>query len=263
LGFAVPLELPGLLELDLTRRGDQPWLRPVRAAVAHAEGLGMPERVIAYVAPRLTSPRQREGDRAPLEDLRQALDQAFFYLRRDIDTNATTLYRLFHEGLAERLRVDPYGPPKEKRGMSTSGGSPYALAVFEGLLDSMPTAAGGRYAWHVGAPYLLRHAAQHARDAGRVDQLLEDPEFPTTHGGDPEELEDPLVRQLMAEWLDALAAPAPIIQGALSLPLRYAAMWVAEKFSLNGRLTHLFIQLFFREVAAYHTGRQSRQGGCG
>lgn len=79
---------------------------------------------------------------------------------------------------------------------------------------------------------------------------------PSAHGGDPEELEDPLAKQLMAEWLDALAAPAPVIQGALTLPLRYAAFWVAEKFSLDGRLTQLFVRVFFREVAAY-----LREGG--
>jgi hypothetical protein len=76
----------------------------------------------------------------------------------------------------------------------------------------------------------------------------------TAHGGDPEELEDPLAKELMAEWLDTLAAPAPVSQGALTLPLRYAASWVAEKFSLDGRLTHLFVGVFFREVAAYLRG---------
>ena len=113
LGLAVPLGLPGLLELDLARRSEQPWLRPVLAAVAHAEGLGMPERVIAHIAPRLTPSGRTKGEPLSPQDLRQALDQARFYLRRDIDANATTLYRLFHEGLAERLRADPFGSPGE------------------------------------------------------------------------------------------------------------------------------------------------------
>ena len=68
--------------------------------------------------------------------------------------------------------------------MSTPTGSPYALSVYEGLLESVPAADGGRRAWHVADPYLLRHAAQHARDADRVDELLQDPEF-LVHG-DPE-----------------------------------------------------------------------------
>jgi hypothetical protein len=74
---------------------------------------------------------------------------------------------------------------------------------------------------------------------------------PTAHGYDRDELQDPLAKELMAEWLDALAAPASVAQGALTLPLRYAASWVADKFSLDGRLTGLFIRVFFGEVAAY------------
>jgi hypothetical protein len=74
---------------------------------------------------------------------------------------------------------------------------------------------------------------------------------PTAHGDDQDELQDPLAKELMAEWLDALAAPASVAQGALTLPLRYAASWVADKFSLDGRLTGLFIRVFFGEVAAY------------
>ena len=177
LGLAVPLDLPGLLELDLARRGDQPWLRPVLAVLAHAEGLGMPERVIEHIAPRLKPAGQPSDKAVPPEDLRKALGQARFYLRRDIDTNATTLYRLFHEGLAEYLRTDPYGLPEETRGMSTLGGLPYALPVYEGLLQSVPPATSGQPAWHVADPYLLRHATQHAGKAGKVDELLRDPEF--------------------------------------------------------------------------------------
>ncbi|RVX39151.1 hypothetical protein EDD27_1498 [Nonomuraea polychroma] len=75
---------------------------------------------------------------------------------------------------------------------------------------------------------------------------------PTIQGqADPDVLEDPLARKLLASWLEELGAPQPVSQGALTLPLRYAASWVAEKFSLDGRLTQLFIQLFFREVATY------------
>jgi hypothetical protein len=62
LGLAVPLDLPALLELDLARRDYQPWLRPVLAALAHAQGLGMPERVIAHVAPRLKPSAQTTGE---------------------------------------------------------------------------------------------------------------------------------------------------------------------------------------------------------
>ncbi|MFF0205918.1 ATP-binding protein [Streptomyces sp. NPDC005017] len=107
LGLAVPLDLHELLELDLARRPDQPNLRPVLTALAHAEGRGMPERVLAHVTTAFTSPGPCDGP-LPVGDVRSALGQARFYLRRDIDIDGTTLFRLFHEGLAERLRATPY-----------------------------------------------------------------------------------------------------------------------------------------------------------
>ncbi|MGC5002646.1 AAA family ATPase [Streptomyces sp. DT203] len=108
LGLAAPVELPELLELDLVGRADEPDLRPVLATLAHAEGRGMPERAIAHVAPAFS--RLGSAD-SPLsiDRLQAALTQARFYLRRDVDVDGTTLFRLFHEGLAERLRANPFG----------------------------------------------------------------------------------------------------------------------------------------------------------
>ncbi|MFE5713717.1 hypothetical protein ACFQ7J_23225 [Streptomyces sp. NPDC056501] len=108
LGLATPVELPELLELDLARRTNQPYLRPLLAALAYAEGRGMPERILAHVTPAFTPSGFNRGP-LPISDIRAALTQAGFYLRRDIDIDGTTLYRLFHEGLAERLRVSPHG----------------------------------------------------------------------------------------------------------------------------------------------------------
>ncbi|MGA5114804.1 serine peptidase [Streptomyces pseudogriseolus] len=68
---------------------------------------------------------------------------------------------------------------------------------------------------------------------------------------DADELDDPLARELLAAWLKEIGAPKAVALGAMTLPLRYAASWTAEKFSLDGRLTHLFVRIFFREVAAY------------
>ncbi|MDO0938980.1 hypothetical protein QQY66_47420 [Streptomyces sp. DG2A-72] len=74
---------------------------------------------------------------------------------------------------------------------------------------------------------------------------------PIVQGPQEDELRDPLARELMAAWLAELGAPRPVAQGALTMPVRYVASWVAEKFSLDGRLTELFIRVFFREVATY------------
>ncbi|MFE1499971.1 hypothetical protein ACFW89_33415, partial [Streptomyces albidoflavus] len=59
--------------------------------------------------------------------------------------------------------------------------SPYAVSLYERLLRSVPSAVDGRPTWRVAAPYLLRHAAQHAANAGRAGELLEDSEF-LVHG---------------------------------------------------------------------------------
>ncbi|MFH8500523.1 AAA family ATPase [Streptomyces coeruleorubidus] len=108
LGLAAPVDLPELLELDLARRPDEPHVRPVLAALAYAEGRGMPERVLAHVAPAFMLSESANGP-LPTVYVRTVLDQARFYLRHDIDIDGTTLYRLFHEGLAERLRAFPHG----------------------------------------------------------------------------------------------------------------------------------------------------------
>ncbi|MFC4607779.1 hypothetical protein ACFO9E_08115, partial [Streptomyces maoxianensis] len=57
----------------------------------------------------------------------------------------------------------------------------FASAVYEKLLGSVPRGGAGRLAWHVADPYVLRHAAHHASKAGRVNELLEDPDF-LVHG---------------------------------------------------------------------------------
>ncbi|AXI79536.1 hypothetical protein [Peterkaempfera bronchialis] len=108
LGHAVPRDLPSLLEMDLARSGEGPLLRSVLAALAHAQGLGMPERVVRHVAAAFTPGHPDDGP-LPTGEVRHALDGARFYLRRDVEVDGTTLYRLFHESLAEQLRLDPLG----------------------------------------------------------------------------------------------------------------------------------------------------------
>jgi hypothetical protein len=108
LGEAVPRDLLRVLELDLGRRGDRGWLRPVAAALAFAEGAGMPEGLVARAAGAFNPFGGADGP--DLADVRDALEALRFYLRRDVDTDGSTLYRLFHQGLADQLRDDPLGP---------------------------------------------------------------------------------------------------------------------------------------------------------
>ncbi|MFE7127062.1 hypothetical protein [Streptomyces sp. NPDC057617] len=215
LGRAVPRSLPALMELDLRRHTGQPLLHAVLTALAFAQGRGMPERVLAHTAAAFTTVLMDDGP-LPLQEIYTLLDQeARFYLRRDVDEDGTTLYRLFHEGLAEWLRHNPPNsrPPRQDPVIGgeelrpaerriVNGGVPgdgadqklwhlrTAERLYEQLLNGVPRDGAGRRLWHLAAPYLWRHTAQHAVDAGRLDDLLQDSGF-LVHA-DPRALADAL-----------------------------------------------------------------------
>jgi DnaJ-class molecular chaperone len=153
LGQRVPVTLPELLELDLTVQSGVTRLRPVLAAVAHAKGDGMPVRLIERAARAFSGTDDPEP--ATGEEITAALAAARFYLHRTTDVDGTTLYRLFHQGLADHLRSQPI----------PGGGS---------LLDALLKPP---FQWDLAEPYLLRHAGQHAADAGRAAKLIRDVEY--------------------------------------------------------------------------------------
>ncbi|MFD4395536.1 ATP-binding protein [Kitasatospora sp. NPDC058478] len=101
LGADVPLSLPDVLELDLGLQTNGSRLRAVLAAVAWAKGEGFPTEAIAAVAPEF---HPEIGD----DDVRKLLDAARFYLRTGVENDGSTLYRLFHQGLADYLKANPY-----------------------------------------------------------------------------------------------------------------------------------------------------------
>ncbi|MFF8012923.1 hypothetical protein [Streptomyces sp. NPDC007929] len=172
----VPRDLPGLLDLELRRPGSHPWLGPVLTALAWAQGMGMPERIVAHVAGAFATGVAP----APLEDVREALDAGRFFLRQAVETDGNTLYRLFHEGLAEHLRARPrQGGPQQAQAAATSIRP--AGVVLRGLLDSVPASPDGGRVWEAADPYALRHAAGHALASDSVDSLLNDMEF-LVHG---------------------------------------------------------------------------------
>ncbi|MER6123255.1 WD40 repeat domain-containing protein [Streptomyces sp. NPDC001795] len=191
LGRAVPRSLPALLELDLQRhQDDQPLLRPVLTALAFAQGRGMPENVLAHAALAFTTPADSTTP-LPLPRLYALLDgEARFYLRRDVDHDGTTLYRLFHEGLADWLRDPSAEPAARDTNAAAIPPLKFAKRLYEHLLDAVPRDASDRRQWHLAAPYLLRHTAQHAVSAGRLDELLTDGSY--LQHADPHTLADAL-----------------------------------------------------------------------
>ena len=195
LGEAVPDDLGGVLDLDLARPApglDVQVVQAVARALAFAEGSGMPERVTGQAAAAfLPSPGYPAG--LGSGETRRALDRLRFYLRRDVDDlDGSTLYRLFHQGLADRLRADA---------TAATGPDP-AARIWQNLYAMIPAGPDGSRQWQYAEPYLLRHAAQHAAAAGRLEDLLQDTEF-LTHA-DPATLA-PLLAALPAGAADGAA----------------------------------------------------------
>jgi hypothetical protein len=102
LGAVVPRTLPDVLELDLAVRAEGTALRSVLAALSHAEGSGMPAELAGPLSAGFGGP-------ADPDDIEALLTAGRFYLRTDADRDGTTLYRLFHQGLADYLRQHPLG----------------------------------------------------------------------------------------------------------------------------------------------------------
>jgi WD40 repeat protein len=164
LGKRVPRTLPEVLELDLAAQRTTRWLRPVLAALAFAQGQGMPLSVLSRAAAVFAAD---PGGAPATAEVLGALDADRFYLRQGTDTDHTTIYRLFHQGLADYLRQHPHPP---------GGRMP---VVPERLLDALLSSLGPPMArdWDAAEPYLLRHSLQHAADAGKAGDLLADPGF--------------------------------------------------------------------------------------
>ncbi|MGH3934055.1 MAG: hypothetical protein ACRDS1_03575 [Pseudonocardiaceae bacterium] len=161
LGASVPRTLPDVLKLDLTVRPESRWLRPVLTALSYARGAGIPRSVLPAVAAAVSG----ESTAPSVEQVAEELAQLRFYLRTSADTDGSTLYRLFHQGLADHLRDGCDDSP-----------APVPGPVLDGLLTTVPIAQEVRR-WDLAESYLLRHAVQHAADVGRVDELLMDSEF--------------------------------------------------------------------------------------
>ncbi|MGW4894850.1 AAA family ATPase [Kitasatospora sp. NPDC004240] len=155
-----PCELTEMFDLHVARlAATTPWIGRVLAVLGHAQGQGMPLDLIHAVASALA---QAGGNPRPssIQDTREALTQAAFYLRTATDSDGRRRYRYFHQAL-----TDHTARPE------------HAATVHRALLDTLPLGAEGTADWGFASPYLLRHLATHAAAAGRIDELLPDTEF--------------------------------------------------------------------------------------
>lgn len=153
----IPADLPAMLDLHLdVLQRDYPAMPAVLAAVAHGYGQGMPLEMIHHVTRAFVGPGVAEPD---LSDTRNALRGAAFYLRFSTDSDGRRLYRFYHQSLVDHLRL---AHAKVSRG-----------EIFARVLDTVPgPAAVAARSFGLALPYVLRHAGQHAREAGMLDTLL-------------------------------------------------------------------------------------------
>ncbi|MGW1719849.1 AAA family ATPase [Streptomyces sp. NPDC002156] len=153
----IPSGLPAMLQLHLgILQEEHPAMASVLAAVAHGYGQGMPLEVIHQVSSAFVT----SGSTAPgLNDVQKALAAASFYLRFSTDSDGQRLYRFYHQSLVDYQR-------KAFERVSRS-------SILASVLDTLPgPAAVGERRFGLALPYVLRHAAQHAADAGELDTLL-------------------------------------------------------------------------------------------
>ncbi|MFG2127011.1 AAA family ATPase [Streptomyces sp. NPDC048751] len=204
LGSEVPLTLPGLLDLSFGQDHAHQLLRPVLAALAFAQGDGMPVSAVTAVARVFASGTVRV-DAAVVGQL---LDDVRAFLRSVADRDGTMLHGLLHKSVADELRLRPV--PTDQQLSDTPG-----VLVHEALLRSLRDDPDGRPAWGALHGYPRRHLAQHAVDAGRFDELCTDPEF-LVHA-------DP-------DWL------VPELRHAVSEPARSAAAVYRTSAHLHRRV---------------------------
>ena len=149
--------------------------RAMLVPLAYAQGAGLPLAVVWPAAASACAGRPVSED-----DLVQLLaaDAAAPYVVEALDAHGRSVYRLYHQALADDLRQQAEGTPGQPAG-TADGASPrtrqrLTRAVFGRLRDTVPLTGSGTRDWRHADPYLLDHLSGHAAVSGQVDVLLDD-----------------------------------------------------------------------------------------
>jgi WD40 repeat protein len=141
--------------------GDEQRARDLLTPLAFARGSGLPwEQLWAPLASALA-----DGRRYTDEDIRWLHEAGGAYLTEARDHDRS-VYRLYHQALAEHLREHCQDPEAAQR------------HIVRTLLDLVPANGQGSRDWLAAHPYILTNLASHAAAAGLLDDLLADPVFP-------------------------------------------------------------------------------------
>jgi WD40 repeat protein len=158
----LPSEIGAALDDFLARFGpDELRVRRMLLPLAFAEGQGLPR---GEIWTRLAS--SLSGVPCTEEDVSWALDVAAPYVS-EVTEGARSVYRLFHQSLAEHLRRTPGRAIEEIQ-----------TTIVEALISTVLASAGAESAdWFAALPYVNQHLATHAAAAGVLDRLVGDPSF--------------------------------------------------------------------------------------
>ena len=147
------------LDRRLTDQADR--ARDLLLPLAYAKGSGLPwEDIWPLLVRRLTG-RESHND-----DLDWLIDEAGYYITESTpDDRRRSVYRLYHESLAEHLR----GARDDR--------STDEAAIASALTDHTPRRPNGRPDWDSAHPYTTGNLATHAANGASLDGLLQDPRF--------------------------------------------------------------------------------------
>ncbi|EZP67940.1 AAA family ATPase [Pseudomonas sp. RIT357] len=149
-----------LASLDKRAAGlDSATVYTVLSALAFAQGEGLPWAELWPAAASALSNRVITD-----EDIIQVRDFAAPFVVESIESGRS-VYRLYHEQLAEQLREIVGKQP-----------SVYRL-LWDALFAAVPVDSSGKRMWANAHPYLKRHGSSFAAKAGVLDELITDPEF--------------------------------------------------------------------------------------
>ncbi|GLW10742.1 hypothetical protein Misp01_58700 [Microtetraspora sp. NBRC 13810] len=155
----LPSEIGEAFDDFLARfEADEARVRRILTPLAFAEGQGLPRgHIWTLLATRLSGVECSEADVA------ETLTAASAYIAEVVD-DGRSVYRLYHQSLAEHLRVSS-GRQQEIHAL-----------IVDGLVDAVPRVAG-RPDWFAAHPYIRGHLPTHAAAAARLDTLIVDPGF--------------------------------------------------------------------------------------
>ena len=130
-------------------------LRPL----AYSEGAGLPwEDIWAPLASAIAGVHYTDSD------IEWVLKHAGAYIAEGSEAGRS-VYRLYHQALADHLRLKPQNAEIQRRFTNT---------LIEHTPDQISVAGKD---WLRASPYVRRHLAAHAASAGMLDALIGDPEF--------------------------------------------------------------------------------------